>query len=134
MPRREIVLERGDLIRHFKVTTVEGTSFDYRETWQRRNLLLVALPEMPLSDAATRYVMEITSHDDAFAAFETRRVVSTDPISDIEAPAVVIADRWGEVYLSARGASVSDLPAADEILECLRYITHECPECQGEAR
>jgi hypothetical protein len=128
------VLERGDLIRHFKVTTVEGTSFDYRDTWQRRNLLLVSLPAIPLSEAGRRYVAEITSHNDAFAAFETRCIVSTDPISGIDAPAVVIADRWGEVYLAARGASVSDLPAADEILECLRYIAHECPECQGEAR
>lgn len=129
-----MTLERGDLIRHFKVTAVEGTSFDYYDTWQRRNLLLVALPDLPLSDATRRYLGQITSHNEAFARFETRCVVTTNPIPGLQAPSVVIADRWGEVYLAVGGASVADLPGADEILECLRYVAHECPECQGEAR
>jgi hypothetical protein len=32
-----MALERGDLIRHFAVTTIDGRLFDYDDTRQRRN-------------------------------------------------------------------------------------------------
>jgi hypothetical protein len=59
-----MALERGDLIRHFAVTTIDGRLFDYDDTRQRRNLLLVALPGLPLSDSAQEYVSKMTSRDD----------------------------------------------------------------------
>jgi hypothetical protein len=129
-----MALDRGDLIRHFAVTTVDGSTFDYYETWQRRNLLLVLLSEPPLSDPTKRYVTEITDRRDDLAAFETTCVVTVEPILGIDAPAVLIADRWGEIYLSVHAATVSALPRATDIFECLRSVAHECPECQGEAR
>ena len=129
-----MAFERGDLIRHFAVTTVDGTPFDYHDTWQRRNLLLVALSELPLSAPTKRYMTDITDRADALATFETNYVVTIEPIPGIDAPAVLIADRWGEIYLVAHAATVSELPDAAEIFECLRYVAHECPECQGEAR
>jgi hypothetical protein len=54
------LLQRGDRVSHFVVTTLDGSRAAYDEIWQRRSM--------------------------------------------------------------------------DEILEWLRYIDHECPQCQGEAR
>jgi hypothetical protein len=38
------MLQTGDLIPHFTVTTFSGESFDYSDIWQRKNLVLVLLP------------------------------------------------------------------------------------------
>jgi hypothetical protein len=127
-------LERGNLIPHFAVSTADGGRFDYRDTWQRRNLLLITLPTTPVSQSEQQILSEITRHEDSFLAFDTICVVTADPIRGVGAPAVIIADRWGEVYLAARGASLAELPNADAILECLRYVAHVCPECEGESR
>lgn len=43
--------------------------------------------------------------------------------------AVLIADRWGQVYHGARGASADALPNPAEIEEWLRFISTQCPEC-----
>jgi hypothetical protein len=43
--------------------------------------------------------------------------------------AILIADRWGEVYFGARGASPSALPDSAEIEEWLRFLATQCPEC-----
>lgn len=129
-----MALERGELIRHFAVRAIDGTLFDYNDTWQRRNLLLIALPSLPLSNAAQEYVSKMTGREDALAEYEARCVVTTEPVPDVVAPAVIVADRWGEVYLASHAGAVSDLAPADEVFECLRYIAHDCPECQGEAR
>jgi hypothetical protein len=127
-------LARGDLIRRFAVTTIDGSPFDYDDTWQRRNLLLIALRPVSLSDAIDEYVSKVTSRGDLLADYEARCVITSEPVPDVVAPAVIVADRWGEVYLAAHANDVSDLPSADEIFECLRSVAHECPECQGEAR
>lgn len=43
--------------------------------------------------------------------------------------AVIITDRWGEVYRSWVAAEPSDLPGPEEIEEWLRFIVTQCPEC-----
>lgn len=48
--------------------------------------------------------------------------------------AMVIADQWGEVFfVEAGGAGRHDLPPAGEVVEWLRFMAIQCPECQGEA-
>ena len=52
----------------------------------------------------------------------------------IEGGGMIIADQWGEVFLvEAGGAGVHGLPAAEEVVEWLRFVAIQCPECQGEA-
>jgi peroxiredoxin len=46
---------------------------------------------------------------------------------------VVIADPWGEVFHVACAGAGHDLPGADEVVEWVRYLAVQCPECQGEA-
>lgn len=43
--------------------------------------------------------------------------------------AVVVADRYGVVYHAAHGAGAADLPDTDELIEWLRYLATQCPEC-----
>lgn len=42
---------------------------------------------------------------------------------------VVIADRYGVVYHAAHGRSAADLPDTDEVVDWLRYLATQCPEC-----
>jgi hypothetical protein len=79
-------LNGGDLIRHFAVTTADGTLFDSYDTWQRRNLLLIALPSGPLSAEAQRFVSSIKDRQDALDAFEARCVVTSELVPCVDAP------------------------------------------------
>lgn len=124
---------RGDLVAHFTALLRDGTLFDSAEIWQRRNLLLVVLPE-DTSKEVRRYAAALDDKTDAIVGFTARCVITSQPVADISPAGLVIADRWGEVYFAVSGVSVSNLPNVVEILECLRYIEHECPECQGEVR
>ncbi|HEX6749456.1 MAG TPA: redoxin family protein [Longimicrobium sp.] len=49
------------------------------------------------------------------------------------AAVVVIADQWGEVAHVAEAGEGHDLPDAREIVEWVKYLAIQCPECQGEA-
>lgn len=47
---------------------------------------------------------------------------------------IIIADQWGEVFHVYAGEPDShDFPAPDEVVEWLRFLAIQCPECQGEA-
>src|SRR5690606_13737547 len=48
--------------------------------------------------------------------------------------AMVIADQWGEVFfVEAGGEGMHNWPPAEEVVEWLRFMAIQCPECQGEA-
>ena len=46
------MLQRGDLVPHFKVKTVGGDLFNYSTIWQRKHLLLVRLLHAPADNGA----------------------------------------------------------------------------------
>lgn len=129
------MLERGARLPHFAVTTVDGSRVDYSQIWQRRNLVLVCLPaEETTTGLLQSYLAELADRVRELAGDDTECVATSENVAGVPSPGVVVADRWGEVYFVAGGASVQDLPSHDEVLEWLRYVQHECPECQGEAR
>ncbi|HEY8469109.1 MAG TPA: hypothetical protein VIL18_05675 [Longimicrobiales bacterium] len=43
--------------------------------------------------------------------------------------ALVIADRWGVVYNAVEADTARDLPPVDEVIEWVRYLATQCPEC-----
>jgi hypothetical protein len=51
----------------------------------------------------------------------------------VRAPALVIADQWGEVYVREEAGEGHAFLALPDILDWLRYLDIQCPECQGEA-
>ena len=74
------------------------------------------------------------------AATDTGFAVVADPAGRcaeqcaLEGGGMVIADQWGEVFfVEAGGVGEHGRPAADEVVEWLRFVAIQCPECQGEA-
>ena len=126
-------LRRGDQVPNFEVTTLDGATVGYRTLWQHRNLVLIALPAADVEGSA-EYVASVTGRTQAFAGHNATCIVTRDSIRGLVPPAVIVADRWGEIVYAAATAEVRDLPSADAILEWLEYVQHRCPECEGESR
>ena len=127
------MLETGDLVPHFTVTTFSGESFDYSDIWQRKNLVLVLLPHAE-SAASTKFVDQLTDQMSELTGDDSACVITRDRVSGVPSPGIVVADRWGEIHHLAGGKTVDDLPRPDDLIEWLRYVQHQCPECEGEAR
>lgn len=51
----------------------------------------------------------------------------------ISTPALVIADQYGEIHHAASAGDAHELPDPAEVIDWLRYLAIQCPECQGEA-
>jgi hypothetical protein len=47
----------------------------------------------------------------------------------VENSALVIADRWRVVYFARGTTTFADLPAADDVVDWVRYLGTQCPEC-----
>jgi len=43
--------------------------------------------------------------------------------------AILIADRWGQIYHGARGSNIASLPEPAELTEWFRFLSMQCPEC-----
>lgn len=127
------MLQPHDQVPQFTVATRDGAVVAYETLWQRKNLLLVLLPETE-PEAAAEYAARLDAQLSELTANDTACIVTRDRVPAVPAPGVLVADRWGEIYFVARGERVADLPPVDDLLEWLRYVQHECPECQGEAR
>lgn len=127
-------LARGARMPHTRVTTLDGTAFNYDDVWQRRNLLLVALPsgQPTAGDAAWLETVESARH--ALEAYEAVVVVTQDSVPGLAPPGVVVADRWGEVAFAETAQRTSDLPSPDTLDAWLKFVDHACPECEGEWR
>jgi len=127
------MLKTGDLIPHFTATSFSGEIFDYSDIWQRKNLVLVLLPHAD-SAATTKFVDQLTSQMSELTGDDSACVITRDSISGVQSPGIVVADRWGEIHHVADGKTVDDLPGPDDVIEWLRYVQHQCPECEGESR
>jgi hypothetical protein len=135
-PAREKVqpgtlLQTGHAVPHFSLTLLDGTRFAYADIWQQKNLLLVLLADdQPSEDYAGRLRARMSD----ITACETACVTSRDEVAGVLRPGVVIADKWGEVHVAAGADAATGLPTPDDLIEWLRYVQMQCPECQGETR
>lgn len=121
-----------DLMPMFTAATGDGTVVRYEDIWQRKNLLLVSLPsDDPTSRA---YAASLGVLEPSLAAYEASLLIVSTRIAGVPSPGVVVADRWGEVYHVQPAARASSLPRANELIDWLRFVRNECPECQGETR
>lgn len=113
-------------------TIADGRVVRYGDIWQRKNLLLVSLPVDDPTAAAYRASLSVIESD--LDAYDAALVVTTTPIEGIPSPGVTVADRWGEVYYVHDAERASSLPTPAELIDWLRFVRNECPECQGETR
>jgi hypothetical protein len=98
-----------------------------------KHLLLVALDTASQPEAGL-YLTKILERLPELTAGDTACVATFDEVPNLRSPAVLIADRWGEVVFVGQSEAAGGLPDVDELLEWLRYVQNQCPECQGEAR
>jgi hypothetical protein len=128
----ERVLQRGDQVPHFEVRTSGAELFRYASIWQHKNLLLVALPGDAPPDACD--TLEQAARGDAFQPLESVCVVTRDRVPGLQAPAALVADRWGEIVYVTETSRVDELPTSSDLLDWLDYVDRRCPECEGEAK
>ena len=112
---------------HFSVTTVDGRRVSYDEIWQQQNLLLLIVP-LDASQELVRYAAALTDLAARLLPHDTVCLVTTDHVGTYHPPALVIADRWGEVRSVVEG----ELPALEEVEASLQHVRMACPECEGE--
>ena len=127
------MVQRGDSVPHFEINTVGGELFSYSTIWQRKNLVLVALPAAE-SEGSGRYISRLMARQSEFSAKNAECVMTRDRVPGITSPGVVVADRWGEIAYVATTSQVEDLMSPEDLLEWLDYLEKRCPECEGEAK
>jgi peroxiredoxin len=94
--------------------------------------LAAATPEIRAADGA---VVAITA-DELPAGSDLPFPVLRDPEGAAAArqgltvPAVVLADRFGEIWAAWDGAEGRPLPSADDVLGWLAFVEVQCPECE----
>ena len=115
------MLQRGDSVPHFTVRTVDGDVFEYSSIWQRKNLLLVVLPQAPDDDGPL--VSGLRARATELRALATECVVTRDDIAGLPAPGLLIADRWGEIVHVASAST----PTPEELLGWLEYRSESMP-------
>jgi hypothetical protein len=113
---------------HFSVRTAGGERVEYaKDVWQRKNLVLIAVPAGTDERALARVYAPVAAED-------IWLVVTSAPVAGVHAPAVLIADQWGEVAHSAAASTIAELPAVEDVASWLEHVRQRCPECEGEAR
>jgi peroxiredoxin len=93
--------------------------------WDGRVIVVVPAPldqAIQIADDATKSFTILADPDRTLAA----RL-------GISAPALVIADQYGEIHHAAPAGEAHHLPDPAEVVDWLRYLSIQCPECQGEA-
>jgi hypothetical protein len=128
-----MMIRAGDRVPHFVVRTTDGSDVRYADLWKQRLLLLLALPDRPAPDQDA-YVHAVRTSVSGLSTGDVAVIATRDGLAWLVAPAVLVADRWGEVLTVAAGARIEDLPSPADLVDWLRYAEHQCPECEGEAR
>ncbi len=131
------LLGEGDELSDFEARTLGGGVVTYRhDAWQRKMVAAVRFRE-PESAPARAYRARLGDRERELTAHDTLLLVvgPHDRGADaFPAPGLVIADRWGGVRFVAHPADDEGLPAVGEVIDWLRFVQVECPECQGESR
>jgi hypothetical protein len=127
-----LMIARGDSLPHFEVTQLDGRPASYATIWQRHHLVLVLLPGRGAE--SREYAALLHDREPEFSEAGADVVATAEPVADLAGPAVVVADRWGEVQFAAAMPRVAELPPVEDLLEWVRYVQQRCPECEGEAK
>jgi hypothetical protein len=125
------MLNKGDHVPRFDITTIDDIRVNYADVWQKKNLALVCLADDD-SPAAQSYIHDLREALPALSAHDAVVVVTTTPIEGMPLPGCAVADRWGEMQWITSADRVAELPSAREIAAWLHFVEIQCPECEGE--
>jgi peroxiredoxin len=147
--------EIGDRIPDVCLPTVGGQGMS-RLRGRAQESVVIVFPHEPGCAACRAYVEELTDSGDGFRRWDGRLIVvlPEGPLAGEGAldtrkevfilqdehdelwprigrgcAAVVVADRWGAIYEVVRDGEGHRLPTPHEVVEWLRYIAIQCPEC-----
>jgi hypothetical protein len=125
------MLRPGDHVPHVSWRMIDGRTISYADLWQHRNLILVSLPTE--SDFA-RYADRLEQDLRPAVPADTALVISHHGVTGLPAPAILVADKWGEIHYAHAASQPAEMPDSDALLEWLTYVRMQCPECQGETK
>jgi hypothetical protein len=91
------------------------------EHWYAR--IVVIAPTAATATAVGRLALRLTVNADAGAAARVRLGLAPDRA------ALLIADRYDQVYHVVEAASAGALPAIAEVEQWTRFLATQCPEC-----
>jgi hypothetical protein len=125
----------GHSLPHVTLTTLTGGQFSYTDIWQREQMLLVLVPSEVTTPWA-RLVEALEAPRERLREMDTVLVISSEAVAGLEAPAAVVADRWGEITHASllRVEEGKLVPDVETLITWVEATLHRCPECEGEAR
>ncbi len=129
------LLETGQRLPMMTVESVDGGApVPLRRSGRKATVLVTLHREC---DACRAY-LDALAHEQAGIDEWDGRVAATfanEATADagIPAPAVLIADQWGELFVIEPAGNGHAFIEPAEVLSWLRYLAVQCPECQGEA-
>ncbi|MFX1269492.1 MAG: redoxin domain-containing protein [Promethearchaeota archaeon] len=101
----------------------------YREVIRQESEVLAIIPASPIAAAELKSQLSIpfpVLADEAGGVFQRYGAVDS---SDRPTAAVIIADRFGEVYAFSLAAAEHRLISVKEIIDFFNFIGIQCPEC-----
>ena len=96
-----------------------------------RNATVVAVLHDRDCSACAAYLAQLSEHAPEIDAWDGRVKHVRD--IDEDAPAVIIADQWGEIAVVERAGAAHRFIEPAEVITWLRHLAMKCPECEGEA-
>lgn len=93
-----------------------------------RGPLVIALAHDDVCPQCESWIASLDDVADDLDEWGARVIVQRDVLQTLHAPALWIADEWGEVYYHWEGEH--DFPAPAEILDWARFVAIQCPECE----
>ena len=146
----------GHHLQPFTLPDATGRTVQLWQYLQRSNVVLFFHHGVDCA-ACRAALQELATHTDAFSQEETTvlaigpdQLAENQQLADqighpfpflrdstgqtvaqqeLDIPALVIADRWGEIWAAWVGAADHRLPSWQEILQWLVFIEAQCPEC-----
>jgi hypothetical protein len=81
--------------------------------------------------ACAAYLAQLSEQAAEIDAWDGRVKYVRDVAED--APAVIIADQWGEIAVAEHAGAAHRFMELAEVITWLRHLAMKCPECEGEA-
>src|SRR5688572_9705258 len=96
-----------------------------------RNATVLVMVHDRECGACSAYLQKLAAQADEIGEWDGRVVPVREAAED--APAVIIADQWGEIAVVEPAGEAHRFIEPVEVITWLQYIAMKCPECEGEA-